>query len=179
MLSWLCIFYFEKCVTQSIKIPFENKAADPTSPELWSLYLSFSFSFPFFRLNPWSTEALWVHFFAWASKTRSGRRFVSSPHQEGTWGLCEQSKSHARGFIGFLCKPRNISLFLAPLFFLFTFCFYFWPRTTSYQSIIRPVSSLSLMPFILRVPLDPAGAGPWNLTISESGKNTLRNEKNL
>ena len=50
MLSWLCIFYFEKCVTQSIKVPFENKAADPTSPELWSLCLSFFFSLslPFF-----------------------------------------------------------------------------------------------------------------------------------
>ena len=141
MLSWLCIFYFEKCVTQSIKVPFENKAADPTSPELWSLCFSFFFSLSpfFFRLTPWSTEALWVHFFAWASKTQWGRCSASSPHWEGAWGLRERSKSCVRAFIGFLCKPRNISLFLAPLFFLFTFCFYFWPRTTSYQSIIRPI----------------------------------------
>ena len=86
------IFYFEKCVTQSIKVPFENKAADPTSPELWSLCLSLFFFFLslspfFFRQTPWSTKALWVHFFAWVSKTRSGRRSVSSPNQEGTLRL--------------------------------------------------------------------------------------------
>ena len=160
MLNWHCIFHFEKCVTQSIKVPFENKAVDSTSPELWSLYLSFSFSFPFFRLNPWSTEALWVHFFAWASKTRSERHSESSPHREGAWGLCEQSKSRVRGFTGFLCKPRNFSLFLSLLFFLFSFYFYFWPQTTRSQSIIRPVSSLLPTLFIRRVPLDPAGAGP-------------------
>ena len=48
MLSWLYIFHFEKCVTQSIKVPFKNKAADPTSPELWSPCLSFSLSFSLF-----------------------------------------------------------------------------------------------------------------------------------
>ena len=48
MLSWLCIFHFEKCVTRSIKVPFKNKAADPTSPELWSPCLSFSLSFSLF-----------------------------------------------------------------------------------------------------------------------------------
>ena len=77
-----------------------------------SVFLSLSLSL-FFRLIPWSTEALWVYFPAWASKTLSRRRSASSPHREGTWGLCEQSKSHVRGFTGFLCKPRNISLFLS------------------------------------------------------------------
>ena len=62
---------------------------------------------------------------------------MSSLHWEGACGLREQSKSHIRGFIGFLCKPRNISLFFSPLF------------------------SLSPMPSILRVSLDPARAGPW------------------
>ena len=42
--AWLCIFHFWKCVTQSIKAPFENKTVDPTSPELWSLCLSFFLS---------------------------------------------------------------------------------------------------------------------------------------
>ena len=62
---------------------------------------------------------------------------MSSLHREGTCGLREQSKSHVRGFIGFLCKPRNISLFFSPLL------------------------SLSPAPSILRVCLDPAKAGPW------------------
>ena len=82
--AWLCIFHFWKCVTQGIKAPFENKAADPTSPELWSLCLSLSLLF--FRLIPWSTEALWVHFFARASKTRSRGRSASPPNWEGA--LC-------------------------------------------------------------------------------------------
>ena len=79
-----------------------------------SFFLSFFLSVSlFFRLIPWSAEALWVHFPARASKTLSRRRSASSPHREGAWGLHEQSKSHVRGFTGFLCKPRNISLFLS------------------------------------------------------------------
>ena len=127
-----------------------------------SFFLSLSLS-SFFRLTPWNTEALWVHFFAQASKTQSRRHSVSSPHREGAWGLREQNKSRLRGYIGFLCKPRNISLFLSSLFFLLYFLI-IRPRIIRFQSIIRPVSSLSLMPFILRVPLDPAGAGPWQRT---------------
>ena len=50
-----------------------------------------------------------------------------------------RASSLSRGFIGFLCKPRNISLFLSPVPFSF---------------IHSPA------PFLLRVPLDPAGAGP-------------------
>ena len=139
MLSWLCmtfIFHFWKYVTQGIKAPSENKAADPFHLSWVSLCHSFSLS-SFFRLISWSAEALWVHFFARASKTLSRRRSVSSLHREGTCGLREQSKSCVRGFIGFLCEPRNISLFLSPLL------------------------SLSPTPFILRVSLDPVGAGPW------------------
>ena len=84
-----------------------------------SVFLSFFLSL-FFRLIPWSTEALWVHFPARASKTFLRRRSAPSPHQEGAWGLREQSKSCARGFIGFLHKPRNISLFLSFNFLLST-----------------------------------------------------------
>ena len=85
-----------------------------------SFFLSLSPSFPlslplFFRLIPRSAEALWVHFPAWASKTLSRRRSVPSPHRESAWGLREQNKPLVRDFIGFLCKPRNISLFLSPL----------------------------------------------------------------
>ena len=46
-----------------------------------SLSLSLSLSF---RLIPWNTEVLWVHFPAWASKTLLRRRSVPSPRQEGT-----------------------------------------------------------------------------------------------
>ena len=114
--AWPCIFHFWKCVTQGIKAPFENKAADPVLPKL-SLPLSFflSLSLSLFRLIPWSAEALWVHFPAQASKTLSRKHSAFSPHREGTCGLREQSKSRVWGFIGFLCKPRNISLFLSPL----------------------------------------------------------------
>ena len=109
-------------------------------------FLSLSLSF---RLIPWSAEALWVHFPARVSKTLSRRCSVPSPHREGAWGLREQSKPCARGFIGFLRKPRNISLF-SLLYFLNC-----------------KILSLSLSLFLLianailpRESLDPTKAGP-------------------
>ena len=53
----------------------------------------------------------------------------------------------SRSFIGFLCKPRNISLFLPSIFL---------------STIFFPYLSLNHLPtpFFLQVPLDPAGAGP-------------------
>ena len=79
-----------------------------------------SFSFLFlFRLIPWSAGALCVHFPAWASKTHSRR----CPG----WGTFSYSRGRLQpmwteqvlcwGFIGFLRKPRNISLF-SLLYFL-------------------------------------------------------------
>ena len=52
----------------------------------------------------------------------------------------------SQSFIGFLCKPRNTSLFLSSIFL---------------SSKFFPYLSLnqSLKPFLLRVSLDPAGAG--------------------
>ena len=57
--------------------------------ELWSSCLSFhSFSLSlYFWLIPWSAEARWAHFLAWASKTPSRRRTVPSPTREGAWCL--------------------------------------------------------------------------------------------
>ena len=93
-----------------IKTPLFHQSSGPRVFLSLSLYL-------FFRLIPWSSaEALWIHFPAWASKTLSRRHFACSLHWEGTWGLCEQSKPWARGFIGFLHKPRNINLFLSIFF---------------------------------------------------------------
>ena len=85
-----------------------------------------------FRLILWSTEALWVHFPAWAFKILSRRCSAPSPLREGAWGLCEQSKPHVRDFTGFLRKPRNISLFLSPLLS------YRRLQTTRFQSIKGP-----------------------------------------
>ena len=84
------------------------------------------------RLFLWSTEVLWIHFPAWASKTLSRRRSAPSPHGESAWGLHEQSKPRVRDFIGFLHKPRNISLFLSPLLS------YHRLQTTRFRSIKGP-----------------------------------------
>ena len=56
----------------------------------------------------------------------------------------------SRSFIGFLCKPRNISLFLSSIFL---------------STILFPYLSLNhpLTPFFLQVPLDPGGAGPRHM----------------
>ena len=83
--------------------------------ELWSPCLSFSLSLPlFFRLIPWSTEALWVHFPARASKTLSRRRSAPSPHREGAWGLREQSKPRVGALLAF-CVNQGISASFSPL----------------------------------------------------------------
>ena len=80
-----------------------------------ALSLSFSFSGWF----PWSAGALCIQFPAWASKTHSRRCL--------RWGTFRDSRGRLRptwteqvpcwGFIGFLHKPRNISLF-SLLYFL-------------------------------------------------------------
>ena len=101
-----------------------------------SFFFSFSLSFKLFL---WSTEALWVHFPARASKPLWRRRCAASPHWEGAWGLREQSEPHARGFIGFLRKPRNISLFLS---------FTFLSSTPDHQESIKGPQQL-VKPIVL------------------------------
>ena len=106
-------------------------------PMSFFLFLSLSISLPlslslFFRLIPWSAEAHWAHSPARASKTLSRRRSMPSLPRQGTWCLREQCKPHTRGFIGFLHKPRNISLFLSPLLS------YRWLQTTRFRSIKGP-----------------------------------------
>ena len=91
----------------------------------------------FFRLIPWSTGALWVHFSAWASKTQSRRRSVFTL---------------ARGC---LQPPWTEQVPCLGLYWLSV-----W--TKEYQLLFFPLSFIhSLMLSLLRVPLDPAGAGPW------------------
>ena len=91
--------------------------------EAWSPRVILSFLLFLFRLTPWSAGALWVHFSAWASKTHLRR----CPR----WGIFSNLRGHlwptwtvqvpCWGFIGFLCKPRNISLFLSSIFLTATF----------------------------------------------------------
>ena len=111
--------------TMLIKTPLLHQSFGPRVLLSLSLPPSLSFS----GWSSWSAEALWVHFPAQASKTLLRRHSVPSPHREGTWGLREQSKPHVRDFIGFLWKPRNISLFLNPLLS------YRWLWTTRFWSI--------------------------------------------
>ena len=60
-----------------------------------------------------------------------------------------RANSLSQRFIGFLCKPRNFSLFLSsiPLSFIHSF-------------------THSPTPFLLRVPLDPVGADPRHCILS-------------
>ena len=100
-------------------------------PVSFSLSLSLSLSPPPFRLIPWSAEALRVHVPAWASKTLSRRCSVPSPHREGTWSLCEQSKPHAGALLAF-CVNQGISAPFSPLLS------YHWFWTTKFQFIKGP-----------------------------------------
>ena len=70
-----------------------------------------------FRLILWSTEAFWVHFLARASKTLSSRYSAPSPHQEGTWGLREQSQPRGGDLLAF-CVNQGISASFSLLYFL-------------------------------------------------------------
>ena len=95
------------------------------------------------RLFLWSAEARCVHFPAQASETLSRRCSAPSPHQEGARCLREQRKPRVRSFIGFLRKPRNISLFLSPLLS------YHQLQTTRFWSIkdLNTLGAQSLSPW--------------------------------
>ena len=93
-----------------IKTPLLLQSSGP-----WvSLSLSLSL---FFRLIPWSAEALWVHFPTGASKTLLRMRSAPSPHREGAWGLREQSKSRSGALLVF-CVNQGISASFSLLYFL-------------------------------------------------------------
>ena len=147
----LCIFHFPLCTSKGIKDPFENKNNGPHLKKLghpvFFFFLSLTF---FFRLIPWSIEAPCVHLSARVSKTWMGRPSVSSlPRETGKAPVASVNRANflSRSFIGFLCKPRNISLFLSSIFL---------------STIFFPYLSLNHLPtpFFPQVPLDPAGAAP-------------------
>ena len=112
------------------------------------LSLSFFLSLAlFFRLIPWSIEALCVHLSAQASKTQMGRCSASSlPRETGKALVASVNRTSllSWGFISSLCKQRNIS-------------FYSFLSHSFISFIHSPISS------ILRVSLDSAEAGPRHL----------------
>ena len=110
-----------------IKTPVLHQSSGPR------VFLSLSLSLSlFFRLIPWSAEALWVHFPARASKTLLRRLSAPSPHQEGAWGLSEQSNPRAGALLAF-CVNQGISASFSLLYFLIG-----WLRTTRLRSIKGP-----------------------------------------
>ena len=132
--------------------------AEAWSPRVFSsLYLSLSLPLPlFFRLIPWSMGAPCVHLSARVSKTWTGRRSASSlPRETGRAPVASVNRANflSRSFTGFLCKSRNISLFLA-IFLSSTF----FP----YLCLNLYISLTTLSP--LRITLDPprldSGNGP-------------------
>ena len=148
------MFHFPLCIRQGIKVPFKNKAIGPCLKKLghpvFFFFLLFFSLTCFFRLIPWSIEAPCVHLSAQVSKTWTGRRSASSlPWETGKAPVASVNRANflSRSFIGFLCKPRNISLCLSSIFL---------------STIFFPYLSLnqSPTPFFLQVPLDPAGAEP-------------------
>ena len=115
---WLCIFYFPLCTSKGIKDPFENKNNGPFSKKLGHPVSFFSLTF-FFRLIPRSIQAPCVYLSARVSKTWTGRRSASSlPQETGRAPVASMNRANflSQSFIGFLCKPRNISLFLSSVF---------------------------------------------------------------
>ena len=146
----------------------------PCSPKLGSPMSILSFSLTlFFRLIPWSTGALHVHLSAWASKTWTGRCSVSSLPQEtgrAPAAYVNGASPLSWGFIGFLCKPRNISLFLS-IFLTAAFFLYLSP----YLYISK---SQSPTPSTLRLPWIQLGLDPGS-SLSLLQENFLTQELNL
>ena len=125
-----------------IKTPLLHQSSGPR------VFLSFSLSLPlFFRLIPWSAEALWVHFPARASKTLSRRCSAFSLHREGAWGLREQSKPCTGALLAF-CVNQGISASFSPLLS------YRQLRTTKFWSIKGPQqqkTTYCLIPFMWNI----------------------------
>ena len=125
----------------------------------WSLVTPCLSFFPspltlFFMLIPWGTEAFCIHFPAWASKIWVERRL--SLHFFGRPGGCLlPSWTLSWGIIGFLCKPRNISLFPSSIFLSVTFFLYLSKSlqrrrlSWGYTWIPRSMSALERNPEVL------------------------------
>ena len=136
-------------------------------------FLSLTF---FFRLIPEkeSMEAPCVHLSAWVFKTWTGRRSASSLPREtrrAPVASVNRANSLSRSFIGFLCKQRNIGLFLSSIFL----------STTFFPYLCLNLYISLAMPSPLGITLDPPGLvpGTWSplllvpLPLSELGNFTF------
>ena len=117
----------------------------------WSPHVILSCFLFLFRLIPWSAGALCVHFPAWASKTHSRRclRWCTFSYLRGRLQTTWTEQVLCWGFISFLCKPRNISLFSL-------LCFLNCKILSLSLSLFLSVTDAVL----LREFLAPTGAGP-------------------
>ena len=79
------------------------------------VFLSFSLSL---RLTLWSTEARWAHFLARRLTPSWEGALCLHPLERAPGAYMKQCKLCVKSFIGFLRKPRNISLFLSLFYFL-------------------------------------------------------------
>ena len=116
--AWLCIIHWSLCITKSIKAFLENKGRTSFS-EIW-LPLCLLFFFCFSGWIPiWNIKAHRVYLFAWASKThmRGSPMWGTLRYSSGClWPYVDGVSPFSLDFIDFLCKPRNISLFLSYIF---------------------------------------------------------------
>ena len=119
---WLCFLHLSLCTTLSIKPSLKNKEMDQDQDQFHESLVSpcrLFFLTLLFRLIPiWSTEVPHVYLFAWASETWMGRRPASSLPQEtgrAPAAYVNGASLLSRDFIDFLCKPRNIRLFLSSI----------------------------------------------------------------
>ena len=86
--------------------PVPGKIGSPVSS-----FLSYSI---FWLIPIWGIEASRVYLFAWASKihVRGSPRWGTLRYSSGhLWPYIDSSSPLSRGFIGFLCKPRNTASF--------------------------------------------------------------------
>ena len=107
---------FPSMYKSKLKVPSENKVMGLIHRRsLVYPCLSFFLSLTlFFRLIPWSIEALCVHLSAQASKTRMGRCSASSlPRETGKALVASVNRTSllSWGFISSLCKPTNFSFY--------------------------------------------------------------------
>ena len=105
--SGLLIFLWAELPCKTVYIPTLCWIKHPCSIRAW-VPVSFSL-FPANSLECRNASCSPAQ----ASKTLSRRWTVTSPPRESAQCLHEQHKPCIKGFIGFLHKPRNISLFLS------------------------------------------------------------------